>query len=38
MFVGGRILFGAHRKVFIPTNMLKLRILSKHGKLLMDLS
>jgi hypothetical protein len=38
MFVGGRVLFVAHRKVFIPTKMLKLRLLSKQGKLLMDLS
>jgi hypothetical protein len=36
MFVGGRVLFGAHRKVFIPTKMLKSRLLSKQGKLLMD--
>jgi hypothetical protein len=38
MFVGGRVLFGVHRKIFIPTKMLKLRLLSKQGKLLMDLS
>jgi hypothetical protein len=38
MFVGGRVLFGAHKKVYIPTKMLKFRLLSKQGKLLMDLS
>jgi hypothetical protein len=38
MFVGGRVLFGTHRKVSIPSKMLKLRLLSKQGKLLIDLS
>jgi hypothetical protein len=38
MFVGGRVLFGAHRKVFIPSKMLKSRLLSRQGNVFMDLS